>query len=305
MRAIWDTPLSIQLGHQTFEDDRQWLYDDELDAIRLVYHVSRFHLEATWAVFALTDKNIVKGQGTDKTSFYHLYAQYTFGPFLTFAAYGLLQDDNVSQGDRPAFLGLRASGGFERGSRYWLDVAHVRGKSEGLRLRGWGLDAGFLYTFDLAARPSLVLGYAFGSGDATPECSTDTSFRQTGLQGNGAVYNSVADIQYYGELFDPELSNLHIFTVGLGFRPVEAASVTVLYHIYRQHTPSEEFREVSIDAEPTGLSRDVGSEVDVVGGWDLDPVELELILGVFFPGRAFEPEAKTAFFTQFRLTIGF
>ncbi len=305
VQSLLGTPLSIQVGRQGFEDERQWLYDDELDAIRLIFHDARFRLEATLARFALVDKDPIHRQGTDHTRFFHLYAQYTFGPFFTLAAYSLMQDDRRSEGERPTFFGLRASGAFKRGLRYGLDMAHVQGKSEGQRLRGWGLDVGFLYTLDVAAQPSLIVRYAFGSGDGTPESSTNSNFRQTGLQGNGAIYDSVTDIQYYGELLDPELSNLHIITVGLGLRPVEKASVTVLYHTYRQHRRSNEFREVAIDTEPNGLSRNVGSEVDVVGGWDLDPVELELIFGAFFPGSAFESETKNAFFASFRLTIEF
>jgi alginate production protein len=304
-QALLEIPLSIQVGRQAFEDERQWLYDDELDAIRVVFQFSRFHLEATVARVALVDVDVVHGHDTDHTDFYHLYAQYTFGPLLTFAAYGLVQMDNESPGERPAFLGFRASGVFEPGLHYWLDVAHVRGKSEEQRLRGWGADIQVLYAFDLVAQPLLIFGYAFGSGDDTPENATNTTFRQTGLQGNGAPYGSVTDIQYYGELLDPELSNLHIFTVGLGLWPLEDASVTVLYHLYRQHARSDELREVAINAEPTGLSRDIGSEVDVIGGWDLEPFELKLIFGVFFPGSAFESETNNAFFSQLRQTIEF
>ncbi|WP_179137795.1 alginate export family protein [Candidatus Entotheonella palauensis] len=304
-QALLRIPLSIQVGRQSLEDEREWWYDDELDAIRLIFHVSRFRLEATLARFALYDEDLANSQGADDTDFYHLYAQYAFGSFFTLAAYGLIQDDNKPEGERPAFLGLRVSGVVEPGLRYWLDAAHVRGKSEGQRLRGWGLDVGFLYTFDLVTQPLLMFSYAFGSGDDTPESSTNTGFRQTGLQGNSASYESVTDIQYYGELLDPELSNLHIFTAGLGFRPFEEASVTVLYHIYRQHTPSDELRDVAIDAEPTGLSPDVGREVDVVGGWAPDPFELKLIFGAFFPGNAFEPEAQNAFFAECRLTVEF
>ncbi|ETW92763.1 MAG: hypothetical protein ETSY1_42255 [Candidatus Entotheonella factor] len=298
-------PLSIQVGRQSFEDERQWLYDDELDAIRIVLQTARFRLEATWARFALVDKDLANRQGSDDTDFYHLDARYAFGPFLTLAAYGILQDDNQPEGERPVFLGIRASGSLAPGLRYWLNVAHVRGKSEEERLRGWGLDVSFLYAFDVMAQPLLIFGYAFGSGDNTPENATNTSFRQTGLQGNGVSYESVTDVQYYGELLDPELSNLHIFTVGLGLRPLEDASVTVLYHIYRQQMRSDELRDAAIDAEPTGLSRDIGSELDVIGGWELDPVELKLIFGTFFPGRAFEPEAQHAFFAEFSLTVEF
>ena len=303
--ALLGAPLTLQVGRQSLEDERQWWYDEELDAVRFMLALSPLHVELSVARLALVDKDLGNREGKDDTNFYHLYAQYAFGPFLALAAYALALDDHQPEGERPVFLGFRLSGELETGWRYWLDVAHVRGKSEGQQLRGWGLDAGLLHVFDAATQPLLILSYAFGSGDDAPETGSNTNFRQTGLQGNEAPYESVTDLRYYGELFDPELSNLHIVTVGLGLRPIEDASVTVLYHIYRQHTRSEELRDAAIHAEPTGLSRDIGSEVDVIAGWDLDPVELKLVFGAFFPGDAFEAGARDAFFAAFRLTIEF
>jgi hypothetical protein len=78
-----------------------------------------------------------------------------------------------------------------------------------------------------------------------------------------------------------------------------------MYHAYRQHTLSAEFREIALDAEPTGESRDVGSEFDLMGIWEIDAMEFKLVVGAFFPGQAFEAETRTAFFAQFRLQVRF
>jgi alginate production protein len=188
---------------------------------------------------------------------------------------------------------------------YWLEAVHIRGKDEARHLRAWGVDVGVTYLFDLPWEPLLIFSFALGSGDGTPDSSTDTRFRQTGLQGNGAEFETTTEMQYYGEALDPELSNLLIFTAGMTVHPIPDMSLTVMYHAYRQHTPSAGFREIALDAEPTGESRAVGSELDLMGIWEIDLVELKLVVGAFFPGQAFEAETSTAFFAQFRLQVRF
>ncbi len=298
-------PLSLQIGRQSFEDERQWLYDEELDAIRIRYRRSRFYLEAAIARVAVVDKDFINGTGMEDTDYYQLYGQYDFGPRLTLAAYGLAQDDHQPLGERPVFFGIQARGELIPQALYWLDAAHVRGKDGDRRIRAWGVDVGLTYIFDLPWQPSLTGSFAFGSGDDTPESSTDTRFRQTGLQGNGAEIASLTEIQYYGEALDPELSNLLVFTAALGLQPIQDVSLTVMYHVYRQHTRSTEFRDVAIDAEPTGQRRDVGREIDVLGVWAIDNVEFKFVFGVFFPGKAFPKKTSNAFFAQFRLQVEF
>ena len=297
--------LSLQIGRQSFEDDRQWLYDDEIDAVRLFYRTSRFYLEAAIARFAIVERDLINRNDTDDTDFLQLYGAYDFGPPLKLAAYVIAQDDNMPMGERPVFLGMRARGELLENLSYWLDAAHVRGRDDERHIRAWGVDVGLTYLVDLPWEPLLIFSFAFGSGDGTPDSSTDTNFRQTGLQGNGAEFETATEIQYYGEALDPELSNLLIFTAGMTVHPIPDTSLTVMYHAYRQHTLSSEFRDIALDAEPTGENRDVGSELDLMGIWEIDPVEFKLVFGAFFPGNAFEAEAGTAFFTQFRLQVHF
>lgn len=304
-KEVLGSPISLQIGRQTFEDDREWLYDDELDAVRLTLRSERLHLEAFLAQAAIVEKDFRRGRGKEDTDYYQLYGRYDFGPYLSLAAYILAQDDNITMGERLVFLGLRAQGKLAENWLYWIDAAHVRGKAGGIRARGWGVDVGALYVFDLPLAPSLVLSFAFGSGDKTPESSTDTNFRQTGLQGNASAFEGVTDIQYYGELLDPELSNLLIFTAGLGLRPISNASLMVMYHRYRQHRRSSELRDAAIDVELTGERRDIGSELDVILAWEIGHFELKLVFGAFLPGRAFPVEADTAYFAQFRLQVEF
>jgi hypothetical protein len=66
-------------------------------------------------------------------------------------------------------------------------------------------------------RPSLTLAYARGSG-GEDSATRDANFRQTGLHENKARLAGVKRLRRYGELLQPDLSNLAITTLGSGIR---------------------------------------------------------------------------------------
>ena len=147
--------------------------------------------------------------------------------------------------------------------------------------------------------PHLILGYAFGSGDSDPDDDRDRAFRQTGLQGNETEVGGLTPFRYYGEAFDPELSNLSIFTAGLGARPTAELSADLVYHYYLQDHAADELRDSALDAEPTGQSRRLGSEIDLVLGFEEEgDFRIRGFLGYFMPGRAFADGADAALFAR-------
>jgi hypothetical protein len=97
---------------------------------------------------------------------------------------------------------------------YWLELGYVGGRDGSKSIGGWGVDLGTTYEWPLGPRPSVTLGFAFGSGDRNADDQRDGSFRQTGLQKNEWDFGGSTDFKVYGEVLDPELSNLAIFTVG-------------------------------------------------------------------------------------------
>ena len=114
------------------------------------------------------------------------------------------------------------------GLEYWLDAAYVRGRDSSTDIRAFGADMGATYTFDAPLTPYVTLAYAFGSGDRSTTKGTDESFRQTGLQDNDAKFGGVASFRYYGEVLDLELSNISIYTAGIGFRPTKMSSIDLV-----------------------------------------------------------------------------
>lgn len=225
---------------------------------------------------------------------------------------GCLDSSREDESDaRLLWLGGSAAGRWRLGGpgtlHYWLDAAWVKGdetfydysgKSFQRRLgrvldnpiEGWGASAGITWASKLPARPRLTFTYAYGSGDPRGEQEADRSFRQTGLQDNNGKFRGVDRFRYYGELFDPELSNLHILTAALGFPLLRHSSIEILYHRYRQDEPAPFLRDVSFKRDPDGIHRDLGEEWDaVLGIEEWEHWEIEIIGAIFRTGEAFAP----------------
>ena len=210
------------------------------------------------------------------------------------------------------FFGAQASGTIASNLEFWLESAVVTGRASGRDILGYGFDI-LGYGFDIGTtyiwrmhpgRPSVTMGFAFGSGDDGQ--GTDTAFRQTGLQRNTHRFGGVTKFQYYGEVLDPELSNLGILTVGAGIRPTKRSSVDLFYHRYFQHRAQDGFRDVAIDRVPQGIRRNIGDEIDlVVGIRDIEDVAVEIIGGIFLPGNAFDPAADPAYFGKVEIKVAF
>jgi alginate production protein len=281
--------LSLQLGRQRFEDERQWLYDEELDALRVRYEREALAAELSASRDGLVRKNVLSGHTPDRINNYMLLASYRPLEDLTLEGYAIARDNRDADRSRPVFVGLRSWGEPIEDLDYWIELGYAAGRDGSNRIRGWGVDLGATYEFQVGPKPALTLGIAFGSGDRNPDDGTDRSFRQTGLQENEADFGGATEFKYYGEVLDPELSNLAVLTAGIGIRPSDNVSVDLVYHYYLQHRASSTLRNAGLEAEPSGRSRRLGSEVDLILGLQnlFDRLEVRAVLGYFSPGAAF------------------
>jgi len=202
--------------------------------------------------------------------------------------YVIVRDDRDADRRRLVFLGVRSRGEPVEDLDYWFELGYVGGRDGPSRVRGWGVDLGVTYELQVGPKPALTLGLAFGSGDRNPEDGLDRSFRQTGLQENEGDFGGSASFRYYGEVLDPELSNLAIVTVGLGVRPGEQFSLDLVYHYYLQHRASTALRS-ALDAEPSGRSPHLGHGLDLIVGLEeiWARLDVKAVLGYFWPGAAF------------------
>jgi alginate production protein len=305
---VWEG-FKISIGRQRIKDRREWVYDEELDAIRLTYRFQNFAFD--FSASEKKDKGLYDSLGSDeRINNFVLFGRYAPFKNTEIMAYGFVRDGrSKKRKENPIFYGLQFTGEVLEGLDYWLSFGHVRGRSGSDKLRGFGFDSGFTYELDLPLKPSIVLGYAFGSGDDNPSDDVDRSYRQTGLQDNTAKFNGYTRIQYYGEMFDPELSNLAITTAGFGIKPLRKASIELIHHYYRQHKRSDEIRDAEINEDPDGLNKILGQEIDFVAAYKYRSKKMNIrssiVLGYFMPGQAFPDDADNSFFAEIKVQFDF
>jgi len=155
------------------------------------------------------------------------------------------------------------------------------------RVRSHAHDVGATFAWLVPLQPSFTLGHAQGSGGAG-RADLDVNFRQTGLQENKGRIAGMKRVRYYGELLQPELSNLSIATVGVGLRLFGNTSLEALAHRYTQVVASSSLAGSRLSSDPGGEHRDIGRELDVVlAVREWRHVELSLVWAQFRPGLAF------------------
>jgi len=302
--------FTLQVGRQQYQDELDWYYDQELDAVRAYQRFGGSVLEASASREALVQRDMLNNDEVEKVNNFFLVGHTALGEDSLADALALLRDGREAGTEDLYVLGLQSTGELSSDLDYWVNAAYVGGQNTdadgGSDISGFGFDVMGTYVADLPFEPSLSLGLAYGSGDGDPGKGEDHNFRQTGLQSNEAELNGVVPIKYYGELFDPELSNLMVLTLGVGVLPSEATSVDLLYHYYRQDSAADALRSGNLDADPDGEHKELGHELDlVIGTQEVPGLTAELVLGAFFPGRAFGPNADIAYLAGLEVQFAF
>jgi alginate production protein len=292
-------PFEFNIGRRNYEDERHWLYDASIDTVAASYRQGPFRVEAfvgreAWKSWNLWPNQV---QVKDRINTTLVYGEYRGIEDLRLAAYTIRRNDLTRNEGKPRLTGVRAIGSPSDLLNFWGELAYLGGRDPAqVRYAGWGYDVGFTYRFgNVPLFPSLTLGYAYGSGDRNPDDGRNQTFRQTGLQSNEARFANVTKFKYYGETLEPELSNIKIFTLGVGVRPAQNVFVDVVYHIYRLDRLADEVAGSPITAQMSQfdplLSKEIGKGLDLVIGlrqvFGLRRFGIDLRFGWFFPGKAF------------------
>ncbi len=305
-RKLGDPHLALQVGRQDFDEPREWLFDDYLDAIR-------FHYIATEGFVAQAALIVSVSPIKDKfDSWTDYFAQvgWRFDKHSVTNAYVLKRKDTSLRNREPIWWGLRYFGRPAPSFRSWFDIAIMRGEDKGRSQSAWAVDFGTTYRpVNIGAvKPSLTVGYAIGSGDKVSGDPESQEFRQTGYQDNVATLGGVSSVRYYGEALNPELSNIKILTAGLGAVHQNGASLETIYHSYKQHRLDPDLAKTALlnpPARPNGSSVDLGWGVDVIATspefWER--FQLRYTLSVFKPGLAFDPRQETALLNRLNVDV--
>jgi alginate production protein len=346
MQNVADSPFSLQLGRQRFADKRQWWWNDELDAARIYYNKENFAAEFALGEEAgvkRSDEDFVDprqdnvfrllGDGIwqwDEKQFLSVFYLSQFDHSATEAI-----GDHVNRRKEDRFdadltwFGARAFGkrrvNDEVKLGYWFDSAWVFGRETVLDytgidatrsqvidrhendVRGWAVDTGVTWFTNLPYEPYFIAGYARASGDSDPNDGVDNNFRQSSLQGNKVKFGSTQRFRWYGEAFRPELSNMQIWSLGVGLPLSEQSSIDFLYHDYRQVEPSATIRNSRLRTNPDGLHTDLGEEFDLIVSLDeWKHFQFQAVCSVFRAGEAFgKLEGNTTSTIFFNLNYSF
>lgn len=319
--------VAIQVGRQTFRDKREWWWDSDLDAFRVHYDSKNIVWEMALANelakiasneddIRPRDKDIVRLLGAvtwewRKKQSLSAFFTYQNDKSNSFIENQIIDEQLEDESDASLmWLGARAMGrekvkGLGK-LHYWLDIGRVEGDEElidfdnndsttsivdevdQIDVSGWGVDFGVTLQTKLSGNPSITLGYAKGSGDNDLQDRSDKSFRQTDLQDNDGRFRNVNRFRYYGELLRPELSNLTITTLAIGFRHHKNSSTELVYHRYTQVNPADFLRDDALRDRPNGEKKNIGQEIDlVIGIEESRRWEWEIVASAFKAGNAF------------------
>lgn len=294
--------LELVLGRQDFDEPREWIHDQLLDGVRAIYRRDglRAELSAT--------STFGEGSRREKAADNFLLHVSNDDEDRHLAAWALKRDielDGVSES--PLHLGVRLMGDeWLDDHDLWADAAWLTGSNGDLDYQAFGFDVGTTWSPDRLGPFSFTTSWAFGSGDTDANDSVDGSFRQTGFQDNNGKWSGLTSFRLYGELLDPELSNLSILTAGLGWEVSRDTSVDLVLHHYAQARADSQWAGgTDLETAPNGLSRDLGFEVDLVlGSRRFRPFDLELVGAWFHPGDGFDA-MEDAFLARFQLRYRF
>jgi alginate production protein len=285
--------LQILAGRQDFDEEREWLYDEVLDGVRGVLRTGEFEFELGAAMGRDFAASV---NGDEDTGVLLGNVRWQLDPSWELTAYLLQKTDDTVADFEPLLFGVRSFSRPRYGLGHWLEIGGARGEAGGRDIRGHAFDVGALWTFDAPWRPSLGAGIAFASGRA--DSATESGYRQSGLQDNTAKLGGVTSVRYYGELLDPELANLTVTTICAAVRPLRNASISLLFHTYHQDVASAAVPDTELRVQPTGASRDIGHEIDLVIGYRFERrLTIELTAARFEPGDAFAGDSAANLLT--------
>ncbi len=317
--------LAIQVGRQNYRDKREWWWDSSLDSIRLHYNSGALTAQLAVAkeLARVSTQRDVRPEEKDLSRVL-AEIRWDWARKNSLSLFALAQKDHSetpTTGDvffekdedevdaRLNWLGVRAMGRFKYRPigklYYWADVAQVRGDEavadfdsltgdlrivddvERRDVDAWAYDLGVTWQAQQTHWPSLTIGQAMGSGGESDDGTRSREFRQTGLQDNDVRFRGVNRFAYYGEALQPELSNIRINSIALGWPLLSNSSIELKYQKYRQESLSRS-RNGRIGGRPNGAHLELGEELDIVIGIEESPnIEIELIIAGFKAGRAF------------------
>jgi len=203
------------------------------------------------------------------------------------------------KGTLSGFIDYYAEGVYEMGTSYTQE-------SEESDIQAFAGQAGIQWFLPYQMNPSLVMQYAFGSGDADRSGYNDPQGNDrgndTGFIGFGTYVGGYA--------LRPQLANLHVIRGGGSFTPfseldqlwLQRLSLTAKYSYYMKHRAAGNINS----GEASETERFVGHGGDVLLRWKV-LYDFSIFAGyaIFLPGDAYHDSADNRTFAMGGVTLVF
>lgn len=299
--------LRIRAGRFGIDDPMESIVDEDLDGLEITFRKDRFQLQLSrtrkdWfeaSTVGRVDK-ITNTMGSVRISF---NKNSRWMPYVLHRSSTRFNDMPVTE---ITWLGLQGIVQPEDSAiRYWVHASTQDGEEieadETTTLGGYLFDIGVNWTASGELKPTFTAGIAHATGGSRAD-----RFRQSGLQSNDFALNGKNSFRYLGEVMDPELTNIQIFTLGLGLELSKLVRADIAFHHYQQVEADDALRGSDVEFDPLGFNTDLGIGADVVVGYEpTKRFELKGTAGVFEPGDAFEDSRNTAWLTRVELEYKF
>lgn len=261
-----DETSTVSAGRMRFSDARKWMADAAVDGVHYGFKTDDFVLDL--AAFVGT---------RDNDGRYALAHASKFSKTRTVGGFGILESRDGEE--RAHFSAYWADKPSETLS-YTVNAGVVLGDAANNQSVGLAADVRVIKKLgDHDWNPQLTLGLAAGS----------KGFQQTELHSNKTYDYGQTQFNRYGYVYQPELTNMAVATVGVGIRPSRMFSLDVTVHAYAQVEKMAGMPAARVTGDTNGTSALLGSELSVVGAWrPTKKSKFEIGLSAFLPGPAYE-----------------
>lgn len=297
LSELFYSPLTVKVGRQYMHFGRGFMVssnekEQRFDAARSTFDFYPITVDA-W--YAKVTETLEFDHDRD---FWGVNASYAADNWNAEAYVMGLQDKQVT-GVEPVALGVRGDISLVENCLAWGEIVYEDGTFGTHDLNAFAVQLGKSYQFvDCAWMPEVHVEWTFGSGGN----SFDDSFIQ------------FFEYNYYGYVFSPVVSNIHILNGGLSVYPTENVRGFFDFYYYRQderlaQIVGDPFQDNGgVSAATNGTDRDLGVEIDF--GMDYqytEDVVTQMYAGWFFPGDAYSATTNenTAFEVRGELLVNF
>ena len=206
------------------------------------------------------------------------------------------RDPNQAFGYDSQYIGLGSRGSLLADLRYRTELVGQSGHtySEGVvsgrdRICAMAADVMLEYFFPVRTRPKVMFEYLFGSGDEDRRLSATSTIGGNRAGTTDRAFNAFG-FRDTGLAFAPRISNLHMYTLGASFFPLDHIRLFKRFEVGSKVF----FYHKAVSAGPisdVGAASDthwVGWESDVFCNWRLtSDLSWTVRYGAFYPGSAY------------------